>query len=144
MNSLLLLSLLLHPLHTTHTTITLGPGDGCTLEIRAFTDDLHAALQRRGSGITDSTIAQYVRATVAMTDRAGRPASFHWIGRSPDGDVTRLQLSCVLPAGGDGISLQQSMQTELYNDQVNVVQIRMPARRISLLFTPGDMAKPVS
>lgn len=142
---LLLAALALHPLHTTHTTITLGPGGRCAVEIRAFTDDLHAALRRRQAGaITDSMVAQYVRTTVTLTDRSGRLGTLGWIGQTPDGDVTRLRLSCTLPAAIDAISVRQAMQVELYTDQVNVVQVNTPDRRVSLLFTPGDQAKPVT
>ncbi len=139
----LVLLALLHPLHTTHTTITQGSANGCAIEIRAFTDDLQAALRRRGAGLSDSSVAQYLRATVSLVDPRGRPAALHWVGQSPDGDVTQLRFACVLPAPMEAMSVRQGMQLELYADQVNVVQVRMAQRRVSLLFTPGDMAKPV-
>lgn len=140
----LLFLLALHPLHTTHTTISAGPGSACTVEIRAFTDDLHAALRRRGGDSSDSGIAQYVRSTVTLTDRSGQPAALQWIGQTPDGDVTRLRLSCILPAAIDAMTLRQAMQLELYTDQVNVVQLRAGKRRLTLLFVPGDNAKPLT
>jgi hypothetical protein len=138
------LALLLHPLHTTHTTITLGPGTRCLVEIRAFTDDLQAATRRHGRVVTDSTTADYVRSTVVLIDHTGQVVPLRWLRQEPDGEVTRLTLACILPQGARGISVRQSMQVELFADQVNVVQVRAPARRTNLLFTPGDKAKPVT
>lgn len=135
--------LLLHPLHTTHTTIAVERDGRFTIEIRAFTDDLHSAASRHGGAVTDSVIAGYVRSTVRLID-AGAVVPLTWEGSSPDGDVTRLRLRGQYRGSWAGLRLTQLMQTALFSDQVNVVQVRLPDRRMSLLFTPGDAPRPLS
>lgn len=145
MNSLaLLLTLAVHPLHTSHTTITVESSGRFTVAIRVFTDDLHFATTRHGGAFHDSTVAAYVRSTVLLTASDGRNVPLSWDGTTPDGDVTRIALHGVLPGGAANAMIRQTMQTEMYSDQVNVVQIREGDRRLSLLFTPGDRAKPLS
>lgn len=140
----LIVALALHPLHTTHTTITMERGNRVAIEIRAFTDDLHSATARHGGVVNDSALASYVRGAVRLITGAGQPIQLTWDGTTPDGDVTRIRLHGILPTGLTGTSLRQAMQTDLFTDQVNVVLVRAADRRISLLFTPGDQAKPLS
>lgn len=147
MPRLLLLGLMLagaaHPLHTTHTEIVeRGPGEAGII-IRAFTDDLHRAVGAAGGTVTDSVLAQYVRGRLEIRSAGGAPARLSWEGTRTDGDATLLRLSATIPGGLRGMRLRQAMQMELFTDQVNVVQIRYAGRRVSLLFTPGDGARPV-
>lgn len=141
--ALLGMVLLGHPLHTTHTELAEQPGGGVTIEIRAFSDDLQAAVERGEGAMTDSAVARYVRRTVRLTSAGGRRAELSWAGAEPDGDVTRLRFRAVVPGGLAGARLSQEMQTALFADQVNVVQARYRGRRVSLLFLPGDPAKPL-
>lgn len=147
MPRLLLLGLVLagtaHPLHTTHTEIVeRGPGEA-GITIRAFTDDLHRAVGAPGGAVTDSALAQYVRRTLEIRSAGGAPARLRWEGTRIDGDATLLRLGATIPGGLRGMRLRQAMQVELFPDQVNVVQVRYAGRRVSLLFTPGDGARPV-
>lgn len=139
----LLALLLLHPLHTTHTTVVVERDGRFTLEIRAFTDDLHAAATRHGGGATDSTLARYVRDRVRLID-GGRVLPLTWDGMAPDGDVTRLRLHGQFTGRWATLQFSQLMQTDLFTDQVNVVQVRQADRRQSLLFVPGDSPRPLS
>lgn len=144
MRRLLMLGVLLtgpvHPLHTTHTEIVeQGPGQA-RITIRAFTDDLHRAVGGAGT-VTDSALAGYVRRTVQVRASGGEPAGLRWEGTSIDGEATLLRLAVTVPGGLRGMYLRQAMQTELFTDQVNVVQARYGGRRVSLLFLPGDEAR---
>jgi hypothetical protein len=140
----LLAALLLHPLHTTHTTMVATTDGRFTLEIRAFTDDLHTAAIHQGRAASDSLIARYVRSTVRVLV-GDRPVTLTWEGMTPDGDVTRLRLSGRIGGNWAQVRVQQAMHTEIYADQVNVVQVRLPdQRRLSLLFTRGDPLRSLS
>jgi hypothetical protein len=135
--------LLLHPLHTTHTSVVVQRDGRFTLEIRAFTDDLHSAATRHGGRVTDSTIARYVRDRVRLLD-GGSVIPLAWDGMVPDGDVTRLRLHGRFTCRWETLRFVQLMQTDLFTDQVNVVQVRQADRRLSLLFVPGDPPRPLS
>lgn len=147
MPRLLLLGLVLagvaHPLHTTHTEIVeRGPGEA-GITIRAFTDDLHRAVGAHRGAATDSALAQYVRGRLEIRPAGGAPARLRWEGSRADGEATLLRLSATIPGGLRGARVRQTMQVELFTDQVNVVQIRYAGRRVSMLFTPGDGGRPV-
>lgn len=129
-----------HPLHTTHTDLIESEGE-VTLLVRAFSDDLRAAVSRQEGGVTDSSLARYVQRTVVLTDGGGRPLPLTWVGEETRGDVTLLRLRAARPGGLSGIRVIQRMHMELFDDQVNVLQASYADRRVSLLFVPGDPPK---
>lgn len=129
--------LAVHPLHTTHTDLVDEGGGRVRVTIRTFTDDLHAAVARRDAAAGDSAVARYVRNAISLRDRAGTPAALTWDSARREGDITLLSLHAILPGGLRGASVRQTMQMELYDDQVNVLQAQA-GRSTSLLFLPGD------
>lgn len=131
-----------HPLHTTHTDVVEESGV-VTLRVRAFTDDLTAAVRTRLGAVDDSAMARYLRGTVTLLDPAGRAVPLAWLGREVQGDITLLRVRATGLTTLHGARVRQAMHMELFSDQVNVVQARMGGERVSLLFTPGDAAKPL-
>lgn len=129
-----------HPLHTTHTDLVESGGQ-VTVQVRAFSDDLHSAIQKQEHAVDDSALARYVRLAVNLTDVRGRPVPLTWLGQESLGDVTLIRLRGA-PAGGlAGARVSQTMHMEVFSDQVNVVQANYGGRRVSLLFVPGDPPK---
>lgn len=140
---LLGLALGTHPLHTTHTEVVLEAPDAAKLTIRAFSDDLRAAVVRREGAVSDSAIIRYLRATVELRGPDGRAAALSWNESHPDGDIIQIVLTARLSAPLAGSTLRQAMQMEMFEDQVNVVQVRYDGRQVSLLFFGGDKARRV-
>lgn len=138
---LLGLVLAVHPLHSTHTELREERGGGVTLTVRAFTDDLHAAVRAAEGGTGDSALARYVRRSLRLTGAAGQPVPLEWRGARADGNVTYLSLTGLLPGGLRGGRVQQVMLMERFSDQVNVVQVRTHGGATSLLFLPGQGPK---
>ena len=128
------LSLGRHPLHTTHTDLAEGPGGRVTMTVRSFSDDLRAAIARREHVVDDSSMARYVRSTVALQDRTGRTVALMWDSSRSEGDITLLSLHATIAGGLSGASVRQAMQMELHDDQVNVLQSRYAGQSVSLLF----------
>lgn len=140
---LLGLALAAHPLHTTHTEVLQEPGGGVTITVRAFTDDLHAAVHATQGDTGDSALARYARQSLRITSGAGRLVPLEWRRARLDGTVTYLVFTAALPAGLRGARIEQGMLMERFPDQVNVVQVRTPRRTTSLLFLPGQGPKAV-
>ncbi len=143
---LLLLATLLppwgvHPLHTTHTELLETVSGRVTVAVRAFRDDLSAALGRRGPETGDSAMARYVRATLQLQDAAGRAVALQLVRVEQDGAVTWMRFAAVFPGGLAGARIRPTMQSELYPDQVNVVRAVYQGRDRSLLFLQGDGPK---
>jgi hypothetical protein len=129
-----------HPLHTTHTDLV-ESGREVTVQVRAFSDDLHLAVRKREGAVDDSATARYVRGTVSLVDSAGHPVPLTWVGQEAMGDVTLLRFRAAPQGGLSGARVCQAMHMELFEDQVNVLQASYGGRRVSLLFVPGDTPK---
>ncbi|HEY6158038.1 MAG TPA: DUF6702 family protein [Gemmatimonadales bacterium] len=135
-----LAALAAHPLHTTLTQIELRGADGSVqLTVRAFSDDLRAAL---GGDVSDSAASRYVRSTVTLADRTGRAVRLAWCGLRRSDGVVWLCLRGTAPAAG-GLRVRVAVLFELYADQINIVQTNREGRRAALLFTRGDPPRPV-
>ena len=139
-----------HPLHTTFTEISEAPGGQTfTVTVRAFTDDLAHALggavlpAGAQAPLSDSALARYVRSRFSVTDRSGRRLDLRYTGQRQSADLSWVTFSASVPAGLSGSSIIDRLQTELYGDQVNLVQARYAGRSETLLFSPGDGARPL-
>lgn len=130
-----------HPLHTTLTEI-LYRSETRTAEItmRIFADDLGAAAARRRARseadrpVSAAEAFDYVASTFAVVDQRGRRLPLRWRGARRQGDLLWLSLS-VPVAGLAGLELRNGVLCDLYDDQVNIVQVVDGGRRASLLFT---------
>src|ERR1041385_6236469 len=125
-----LAALAAHPLHTTLTQIELRGDDGSVqLTVRAFSDDLRAAL---GGDVSDSAASRYVRSAVTLA----------WCGLQRSDGVVWLCLRGTAPVAGR-LRVRVAVLFELYADQINIVQTNREGRRAALLFTRGDPPRPV-
>ena len=122
---------LMHPIHSTLTNVTFDrPTAQITATVRAFSADLDKAVARR----RDTTIADYVRASVVINDEAGRPVPTVWCGSRHEGDVVWLCLRAPAPHGATGLTLTDRLLFDVFDDQVNIVM----TEHGSVLFTKGD------
>lgn len=121
------------------------------IAIRLFTDDLEKALSARaGKNVrldltegVDASIAAYLRSNFVLRDDEGREVELRWVGRESDARVTWVYVDGPLPARATRVSIQSSLLVELFEDQVNSVNIRRAGKRSGLTFTRGDRAKVV-
>jgi hypothetical protein len=139
----LVVALAAHPLHTTLTQIELRGADGSVqLTVRAFSDDLRAAL---GGDLSDSAASRYVRSTVTLADGTGRAVALAWCGLRRSDGVVWLCLHGTAPAApaAPGLRVRVAVLFDVYADQINIVQTNREGRRAALLFTRGDPPRPV-
>jgi len=138
-----------HPLHTTLTELTyVGATSTAQVSLRVFADDFGAAAGRRAGvqpaidhSVPDSVALAYVRKTLTILDGEGRSLALAWCGRRRTGDLVWICLRAAAPGGLTGARVHARMLFELYDDQVNIVQVAGGTRRQTLLFTKGDGPK---
>ncbi|HSU16921.1 DUF6702 family protein [Longimicrobium sp.] len=130
----------MHPLHTTLTQITAGPGRA-TIWVRAFADDFARGVAPVRAPAGADAAQAYLAASIAVWDRAGRRAALVPCGTRRSGDLLWYCLRAQTPGGLSGARVLNRMQFSVYDDQVNVVQAAYGGRSTSLLFVPGDEAK---
>jgi len=134
-------ALVAHPLHTTLTELRYQEVDRVVeLTVRAFADDVRSAL---GGNVTDAAAFGYLRSTFTLADRAGRPLSVAWCGLRRTDAVLWLCLRAAAPDGVSGLRIRAGLLFDLYEDQINIVQVSERGRRTVLLFTRGDAPKPL-
>ncbi len=131
--------LAVHPMHTSVTELAHEPRSRTVaVTVRVFADDFTAT-----AGVGDSAAAGYLRTKLMLTDRAGRPIALRWERLEPAGDALLLRLRGPAPAGLAGVRVRQAVLCDRFADQVNIVRASYGGRSASLLFTPGDEAKPL-
>jgi hypothetical protein len=136
-----------HPIHMSFTEIRLPAKAAATIEIsvRVYANDFSAAAARhtrtRLGG--DSTISAekgyaYLMSTFRVIDRKAARLPLTGCGVTRMGDMLRFCLRANVSAGGAPVRVANSIMTELFPDQVNVVQSLNGGRRSSRMFLRGD------
>jgi hypothetical protein len=141
-----------HPLHTTLTELTTLPDGSIQIVMRVFLDDFSAAVTRRppaaGTPVAmppDSGVARYLGETVLLTDVAGRRVPLLITGMRRTDDLVWVTLRAPAVRPTTGARLAMRVLFDRWDDQVNIVQSSIGARRQTLLFTKrdGSAAKPI-
>jgi hypothetical protein len=134
-----------HPLHTTLTEITTASDGSVQIVLRAFIDDFSAAVTRRAPpqanpipAPSDSATARYLGETIVLTDAGGRRVPLRIAGMRRTDDLLWITLRAPTLRSPVGARLTNRVLFERWDDQVNIVQTAIGARRQTLLFTKRD------
>ena len=134
-----------HPLHTTLTEVTVAADGGVQIVLRAFVDDLSAAIaERKGPAVipvatpSDSAAARYLAGTVGLVDADGRRATLVVESIRRTGDLVWVTLRAPALRHIAGARLTNRVLFDRYDDQVNIVQTSIAGRRQTLLFTKNE------
>lgn len=133
-----------HPMHTSVTEL-LQESDGrmVQVEVRIFQDDLAAAIGLSADdGRSDALIREYVPAHLILRDRGGAPLPLQAGAIDRVGDVVRVSLRVIVPGGLAEARISNGLLSDRFQDQVNIVRATYDGRTTTLIFTPGDPAKP--
>jgi hypothetical protein len=132
-----------HPLHSTITELAEDHAQGTVrATIRVFADDFGTAVARTHKSGDAGSLA-YVAAMFGFSDRSGRVLPLRSCGTRRTGDLLWI---CVEASSAEGLGVlkvRNGMLSDLFDDQVNVVQGSVGGVRRSLLFTKGDRAKAI-
>lgn len=123
--------------------------------VRVFADDFETALsahakqkislEKTPAAQLDAAIRAYVadRFTVKAAD--GKPAAQKWVGRKSKETDNELWLYFEVPlaAGIDGVRIFHGLLAEHFRDELNSVQVRDGARKVTLVFLPTHREKTV-
>lgn len=139
-----------HPLHTTLSEISYDPvGRAVRMSLRVFVDDfssavLHGRAATPGAAIVvppDTAMVRYLASRFALLDRTGRVITLRWCGTRRSGDLLFICLRAPAARAPGRPQVRNSILTEIFPDQVNIVQATLGGARQTVLFTPGDGAK---
>jgi hypothetical protein len=126
-----------HPLHTTMTELTEDRAAGVVrATIRVFADDFTKA---KGT----APELTYVSSVFTFIDRSGRPLALRSCGTRRTAELLWICVEAASTEGLAALRVRNAMLSDLFDDQVNVVQGMIGGARRSLLFTKGDRPKPL-
>jgi hypothetical protein len=140
-----------HKFHASLTEVEYDAADR-TLEIavRLFPDDLEAALARRsGRRIAidaegaDRRMLEYLRDTLVITGPRGEAYELSWVGMEATVGTVWVYLQAGAPAGLAGGRIRNEMFLELFDDQVNTVNVKDGSRRATIVLKAGELEKPI-
>ena len=142
-----------HPLHSTITELSEDRTHGVVrATIRVFAADFGTAVTR-GRRVAlpaaagpqwDAAALAYVATSFSFVDRVGRALPLRSCGTKRTSDLLWICVEATSTEGLAALKVHNGMLSDLFDDQVNVVQASVRGSRRSLLFTKGDRAKPLS
>lgn len=121
------------------------------IAIRVFVDDLEEALTRQAgrrvrldtTSNVDALALSYVTRSIRIETAQGAPVALTWIGKEPSVDVVWIYVEGSASESIENGRLRYAAFFELFDDQVNTVNIKAGKRRATLTFSTGDGAKPI-
>ena len=137
-----------HPLHTSLAELAYNPSARTVqVSLRVFVDDFSSAVLRGKPAAPDAPVVvpadaamfRYVTERFTLFDRAGRVVPLSWCGARRVGEQLFLCLRAPAAASPAGGRIRNTLLSELFTDQVNIVQASYGGRRRTLLFTSADV-----
>ncbi len=141
-----------HKFHASFTDIAYNPdARAAEIVIRTFYDDLENVLSKRAgrdvrldnSKETNALLFAYVQETVRLKRANGRPVKFAWVGIESQVDMVRIYVEAKMPGGLQGAQISNLLLCDLFEDQVNAVNLREQGKQAALVFKPGDQFQKV-
>ena len=152
--SFLLLSL--RPAHDFHASVTqmqYNPKDKAfEISVRVFTDDFEKALSEASKSRInlnantkqDALIEKYVQAHFGYVSPQKQPKPFKYIGYEIEADANWIYLEMPYAEAFPGGSLKQNVMMELFDDQVNMVNINYQGQKKTFVFRRNQPIQDVS
>ncbi|HLL75349.1 MAG TPA: DUF6702 family protein [Pyrinomonadaceae bacterium] len=139
-----------HKFHTSFAEVNHNAEAG-TLEVtlRTFPDDLEAAVRRRAPAARESSgekdrakgfeerVAAYVAETFQLKSANGDPIKIAWVGMDAGADSAWLYFEARLPAEAGDLRLSNRFLFDLFDDQINLVNLKSNGKRTALRFERG-------
>jgi hypothetical protein len=118
------------------------------LSVRIFTDDLEKALgatngNRRftvkDGDANDTFVSSYVSKNLLLSNARQEMAQLRYIGKQQEDDATWIYIEIPVQLPVKGYKLQNSILTETFDDQVNMVNITTPAGKKTYMYKKSQL-----
>ena len=128
-----------HDFHASLAEVTYNPATRAfEVSMRVFTDDFTDALRAAYPTAAFGDVEQaggvayaYLQPRFQLIDRAGKPLPMHFVGIEGGVDATWLYFSFSCPDADRLGQLRNVVLTELFDDQSNLVNVRVAGRQRS-------------
>ncbi|WP_162428613.1 DUF6702 family protein [Pontibacter pudoricolor] len=141
-----------HDYHASITDIKFNPRtQSLQIAVKVFTDDLETALSKRSktkvsydpaSETIKQQLASYMAANMKFELAKGKPLKQHFVGSEEDADVVWVYFEVpVQQATLSQLYIQNAVLTELFDDQMNIVNLDYKGNMHSMLFQKSETGK---
>lgn len=138
-----------HPIHSTLAEISYdASARRATVRVRAFADDFGTATARWGRSRAgqraipaDSLSFEYLSHMISLESAPGEFSTLEWCGVERTGAVLWLCLRAKLDRGLAGVRVGDRVLIDLFDDEINIVQMESAGRKASAVFTRNDAGK---
>lgn len=137
-----------HEYHVSVTQMQYNPAlKSFEISIRLFTDDLEKGLSKSNDqrlfkvtndDKNDPFVEQYLRRSFVFTDSQNRMVPIHYVGKEQEEDATWVYLEAPFQGNLSGYKLQNSTLLEVFEDQVNMTNIKIASDKRTFLFKKGQ------
>lgn len=125
---------------------------GFEISVRLFTDDLEKALSREsGQKIqitpkpdTDPLIEKYIRKHFMLTDTRKQHRNYTYLGHEAEGDANWVYLEMPIDGTVKTVEMQQDVLMDMFDDQVNLVNLQVDGQRKTYVFRKGQPQQEVA
>jgi len=148
--------ILIKPAHDFHTSLAQIQYNKNThsfeVSLRVFTDDLEAALTKENNNhkvgiadikLADSLIEIYVNKHLSILTKQNQKKPMTFVGKEIEVDVTWIYVEFSASGDLEGLRIQNSILTDLFNDQVNIVNLNYLRKTSTFLFKSGQTIQSV-
>lgn len=141
-----------HEFHASVTQMQYNPAERAfEISIRVFTDDLEKGLSAMSGtkislekGKQDALIEKYVRDHFAYVNALNQPKTFQYVGYETEADAQWIYLEMPYAEPFSGGTMRQNILTELFDDQVNMVNIKYQSQKKTFVFRKNQAVQVIS
>jgi hypothetical protein len=142
-----------HKFHTSFTEADYNaPERSLQITLRTFPDDLENILsRRRGKAVrldqkkeAEPLLVAYLQETFQLKNAKGEIVKLSWVGMDAGVDSAWLYFEAHLPEGCAGVQLRNQFMFDLYDDQINLVNVKQDNKKNALTFKNGDKFQPLT
>lgn len=142
-----------HDFHASVTQMQYDPKEKTfEISIRVFTDDLEKALSQEPNATihlnkdskTDVIIERYIRSHFAYRTPQKQSKDFKYVGHEIEADANWIYLEMPFAEPFQGGLLKQNLLMEMFDDQVNMVNIQYLGQKKTFVFRKNQSVQDVS
>ena len=141
-----------HKYHTSFAAADYNSGEqSLQVSLRTFQDDLTEVLSRRaGKKISldrrkeaEPLVLAYLQDVFQIKRADGELLKLSWVGMEVNVDSVWLYFEVKVPGGIKGLQLRNHFLQDLFDDQMNLINIKEGSRKIALAFARNDNFKSI-
>lgn len=140
-----------HDYHASITDVRYNPKtQSLEVAVKVFTDDLENALSRRSnskirynkSNKHQQLLQEYVQTSLSFGLEKNKPLKYRFLGSEEETDAIWIYVEVPVNASGlQQLYVKNTILTELFSDQMNVVNITYKGKVNSVLLQKNDIEK---